>query len=62
MKHHSPPISHEAKTTIADVVRWAHELARLHTRIAPHLAQCYVSFLTIVRKRNVNADRKRIGL
>jgi hypothetical protein len=27
MEHHSPPISQEAKTTIADVVRWAHELA-----------------------------------
>jgi hypothetical protein len=29
MEHHSPPISQEAKTTIADVVRWAHELAWL---------------------------------
>jgi hypothetical protein len=39
MEHHSPPMSQEAKTTIADVVRWAHELARLHARIAPHFAR-----------------------
>jgi hypothetical protein len=39
MEHHSPPITQEAKTTIADVVRWAHELARLHARIAPHFAR-----------------------
>ena len=35
MKHHPPTISHEARTTIADVARWAHELARLHARISP---------------------------
>ena len=39
MEHYSPPISQAAKTTIADVVRWAHELARVHARIAPHFAR-----------------------
>ncbi len=39
MKHHSPTIPQAAKTTIADVVRWAHELARVHARIAPHFAR-----------------------
>jgi hypothetical protein len=35
MKHHPLTISHEARTTIADVARWAHELVRLHARISP---------------------------
>jgi hypothetical protein len=39
MKHHSPTIPQAAKITIADVVRWPHELARLHARIAPHFAR-----------------------
>jgi hypothetical protein len=39
MKQCSSTIPHVAKTTIADVVRWAHELARVHARIAPHFAR-----------------------
>jgi hypothetical protein len=39
LKHHSPTISQETKTTIADVVRWTQELDRLHTRIAPRFAR-----------------------
>ena len=32
-------IPQEAKTTIADVVQWSEELARLHARIAAHFAR-----------------------
>ena len=39
MKHHSPTIAQEPKTTIADVVRWTQELDRLHARIAPRFAR-----------------------
>ena len=39
MKQRSSTIPHVAKTTITDVVRWAHELARVHARIAPHFAR-----------------------
>lgn len=39
MKHHSPTISQETKTTITDVVRWTQELDRLHARIAPRFAR-----------------------
>src|SRR5256885_3506447 len=39
MKQGSSTLPHVAKTTIADVVRWAHELTRLHARIAPHFAR-----------------------
>lgn len=39
MKHHSSTIPQAAKTTIADVVRWAYELARVHARIAPLFAR-----------------------
>jgi SRSO17 transposase len=39
MKPHAPTIPQAAKTTIADVVGWAHELARVHARIAPHFAR-----------------------
>src|SRR5437868_5221962 len=39
MKHHSPTISQETKTTVTDVVRWTQELDRLHARIAPRFAR-----------------------
>src|SRR5713101_8281627 len=39
MKHHSPTISQEPKTTVSDVVRWTQELDRLHARIAPRFAR-----------------------
>ena len=39
MKHHSPTISQETKTTVTDVVRWTQELERLHARIAPRFAR-----------------------
>jgi SRSO17 transposase len=39
LKHHSPTISQETKTTITDVVRWTQELDRLHARIAPRFAR-----------------------
>jgi SRSO17 transposase len=39
MKHHSPPISQTAEITIAEVVRWTQELARMHACIAPHFAR-----------------------
>jgi len=39
MKHHSPTIAQEIKTTITDVVRWSQELDRLHARIAPRFAR-----------------------
>ena len=39
MKHHSPTISQETKTTITDVVRWTQELDRLHARLAPRFAR-----------------------
>src|SRR5260370_17501924 len=39
LKHHSPTISQETKTTVTDVVRWTQELERLHARIAPRFAR-----------------------
>jgi SRSO17 transposase len=39
LKHHSPTIAQETKTTITDVVRWTQELDRLHARIAPRFAR-----------------------
>jgi SRSO17 transposase len=39
LKHHSPTISQETKTTVTDVVRWTQELDRLHARIAPRFAR-----------------------
>ena len=39
MKHHSPTIAQETKTTVTDVVRWTQELDRLHARIAPRFAR-----------------------
>ena len=39
MKHHSPTIAPETKTTVTDVVRWTQELDRLHARIAPRFAR-----------------------
>ncbi len=39
MKHHSPTIAQETKTTVTDGVRWTQELDRLHARIAPHFAR-----------------------
>ena len=39
MKHHSPTISQETKTTVTAVVRWTQELDRLHARIAPRFAR-----------------------
>src|SRR5438132_9487583 len=39
MKHHSPTISQETRTTITDVVRWTQELDRLHARIAARFAR-----------------------
>jgi SRSO17 transposase len=39
VKHHSPTIAQETKTTITDVVRWTQELDRLHARIAPRFAR-----------------------
>jgi SRSO17 transposase len=39
MKDHVSTISQEAKTTIPIVARWAQELTRLHTHIAPHFAR-----------------------
>jgi SRSO17 transposase len=39
MKHASLTIPQEIQTTMADVVQWSHELARLHARIAPHFAR-----------------------
>ena len=39
MKHHSPTIAQETKTTVTDVVRWTQELDRLHTRIAARFAR-----------------------
>ena len=39
MKHHSPTIAQETKTTVTDVVRWIQELDRLHARIAPRFAR-----------------------
>lgn len=39
MKHYSPTIAQETKTTVTDVVRWTQELDRLHARIAPRFAR-----------------------
>ena len=39
MKHHSPTIAQETKTTVTDAVRWTQELERLHARIAPRFAR-----------------------
>ncbi len=39
MKHHSPTIAQEIKTTVTDVVRWTQELDRLYARIAPRFAR-----------------------
>jgi len=39
MKHHSPTIAQETKTTVTDVVRWTQELDRLHAQIAPRFAR-----------------------
>jgi SRSO17 transposase len=39
LKHHSPTVSQETKTTATDVVRWTQELDRLHARIAPRFAR-----------------------
>jgi SRSO17 transposase len=39
LKHHSPTISQETKTTVTDVVRWTQELNRLHARIAPRFVR-----------------------
>jgi len=39
VKHHSPTIAQETKTTITDVVRWTQELDRFHARIAPRFAR-----------------------
>ena len=32
-------IPQAVQTTMAEVVQWSHELARLHARIAPHFAR-----------------------
>jgi SRSO17 transposase len=39
MKHHSPTIAQETKTTVTDMVRWTQELDRLHARIAARFAR-----------------------
>jgi SRSO17 transposase len=39
LKHRSPTISQETKTTVTDVVRWTQELDRLHARIAARFAR-----------------------
>jgi SRSO17 transposase len=39
LKHHSPTISQQTKTTVTDVVRWAQELDRLHARLAARFAR-----------------------
>jgi len=39
LKHHSPTIAQETKTTVTNVVRWTQKLDRLHARIAPRFAQ-----------------------
>src|SRR2546426_5482265 len=39
MKHHSPTIAQETKTTVTDVVRWAQVLDRLHALIAARFAR-----------------------
>ncbi|HEX6481633.1 MAG TPA: IS701 family transposase [Ktedonobacteraceae bacterium] len=39
MKHHSPTIAQQIKTTVTDVVRWTQELDRLHARIAARFAR-----------------------
>jgi len=39
LKHSSPTIAQETKTTVTDVVRWTQELERLHARIAPRFAR-----------------------
>jgi SRSO17 transposase len=39
MKSDSLTISQAVQTTMAEVVQWSHELARLYARIAPHFAR-----------------------
>src|SRR5438270_13981394 len=39
MKHHSPTIAQETKTTVTDVARWTQELERLVAWIAPRFAR-----------------------
>lgn len=39
MKHHTPTISQETKTTVTDIVQWTQELDRLHARIAARFAR-----------------------
>src|SRR5712692_5427922 len=39
MKHHSPTIAQESRTTPADVCRWVQTLFDLHARIAPRFAR-----------------------
>jgi SRSO17 transposase len=39
MKPDSLTIPQAVQTTMAEVVQWSHELARLHARIAPHFAR-----------------------